>query len=213
MGEVVLDTGTEDQIRWKPHSSGCFSVKEAYKWWCRDRAGSSPIQRMLPQIWNPKVPLKIKIFSWLLYHNRVVTMVYRSKWNPTASTTCILCLEEPETTQHLFCQCRIARRLWDAIGDATGLSVGFQSLEDLWAAGKDLHRPGMGKVAAHISQSIVPAGTWAIWLSRNATLFRGSRIYWENMWELFCGFVRDWGRFIAGAREVHFDNGRLRIEA
>ncbi|KAK1319104.1 hypothetical protein QJS10_CPB04g00365 [Acorus calamus] len=206
-----LITDTLDELVWRAHPTGAFSVKEGYHWWRRNRTGAPNIIQKVNQIWRPKIPFKIKVFMWLFYHERLLTMTYRAKWDPVSPTTGFLCAEEPKTIGHLFCHCRIARQLWAAVCASTGLSPNFGSLEELWRAGKALRRSSDRTSTACITQSIVPAAVWFIWITRNAALFRGTRVYWENMWEHFCCRVRDWGRFIAGAREVNFLNGRMTI--
>ncbi|KAK1298629.1 hypothetical protein QJS10_CPB14g00427 [Acorus calamus] len=62
------------------------------------------------QVWRPKVPMKIKVFTWLLFKERLLMKVYRVKWAVAATTTCELCSAAPETAAHLFCECVFVRR-------------------------------------------------------------------------------------------------------
>ncbi|KAK1309466.1 putative ribonuclease H protein [Acorus calamus] len=88
-------------------------------------------------LWRPKIPRKIKIFAWLLTHERLLTRVYRTKWRGEANTMCPLCGEAPETILHLFCECSMARALWRVVGAATSLHT-FDSPQEMWEAGADL---------------------------------------------------------------------------
>ncbi|KAK1292590.1 hypothetical protein QJS10_CPB17g00828 [Acorus calamus] len=43
---------------------------------------------------------------------------------------------------------------------------------------------------AEVQQCLVPAGLWAIWKAQNATIFRGQRFYFENLWDAFSSLRR-----------------------
>ncbi|KAK1284137.1 hypothetical protein QJS10_CPB21g01405 [Acorus calamus] len=64
---------------------------------------------------------------------------------------------------------------------------------------------------ATISQAIIPAGAWTIWRTHNEVIFRGARIYQENMQDMFKGCMRDWGVLLAKAETVSFRDGVMRI--
>ncbi|KAK1259526.1 hypothetical protein QJS04_geneDACA021402 [Acorus gramineus] len=163
------------------------------------------------QTWGPKIPVKIKVFLWFLYLERLITKVYRSRWAPLDATDCTLCMAAPETVTHLFCTCQVVREFWAQVGRTTGLQTSFQTLDELWAVGKAMKRADDNSLVAVISQSIVPVGAWTIWRMRNDTVFNGVRVYQENMWEMFSGCMWEWGRYIAKANEVHFREGALQI--
>ncbi|KAK1308789.1 hypothetical protein QJS10_CPA09g00899 [Acorus calamus] len=47
--------------------------------------------------------------------------------------------------------------------------------------------------------AVVPVVIWAVWLARNAVVFRGQPAYVENVWEETVSLLKAWGRGIAGA--------------
>ncbi|KAK1307150.1 hypothetical protein QJS10_CPA10g00901 [Acorus calamus] len=61
----------------------------------------------------------------------------------------------------------MARGVWAWIASATGLDVSFSYLEGMWGAGKKMQQRRYQRAKAKISQFLVPAVAWAIWLSRN----------------------------------------------
>ncbi|KAK1298334.1 hypothetical protein QJS10_CPB14g00919 [Acorus calamus] len=67
----------------------------------------------------------------------------------------------------------------------TGLQHTFASIDDVWAVGKAMKRAAMNSLEATISQAIILAGAWTIWCTRNEVIFRGARIYQENMQDMF----------------------------
>ncbi|KAK1321156.1 hypothetical protein QJS10_CPA03g00794 [Acorus calamus] len=76
---------------------------------------------------------------------------------------------------------KVARDFWAQVGRLTKLRTTFDSLNELWAAGKELKRANDNSLAVIISQSIVPAGAWTIWRTQNEKVFNEARVYQENM--------------------------------
>ncbi|KAK1314390.1 hypothetical protein QJS10_CPA06g02156 [Acorus calamus] len=187
-----------DRIIWRPTSAGEYVVKRGYAWWRERRMGTSPSYPKFKQVWKPKMPLKIKVFMWLLFQGRLLTKAYRSKWVANEPTTCALCDAAPETIDHLFCECIFVQQFWREVGQRTGLSTQFQNLEELWVAGRELERARQTGMTKEKSQVIVPAAAWTIWRARNEVIFRGATAYVENMRDMFGRLVRDWETCIAG---------------
>ncbi|KAK1300131.1 hypothetical protein QJS10_CPB13g01036 [Acorus calamus] len=197
---------THDTPRWDPDRALGFSIKSSYDWLRRGLALAALTCESPSRIWSPKVPRKIKIFTWLLAHERLRTKVYQAKWCEAEQVLCALCGDEPETAAHLFCQCRVTQALWRVVGAATSLDP-FQSLTEMWEAGARLHsmsRPGASKYLARL---VIPAGTWVIWRTRNDAVFKGARVYVENMWALASVLIQDWARDIVGVRGARFGGG------
>ncbi|KAK1261772.1 hypothetical protein QJS04_geneDACA000997 [Acorus gramineus] len=72
----------------------------------------------------------------------------------------------------------------------------FTSLEEMWEAGRKTKRSGNNSVLAKVGRSLVPAVSWALWLTRNASIFRGQWCYVENTWGDAVGFIMVWGNFV-----------------
>ncbi|KAK1320513.1 hypothetical protein QJS10_CPA03g02358 [Acorus calamus] len=81
---------------------------------------------------------KVKVFLWLLVHERLLTKVYRAKWRGDVQVGCGLCGEEVKSVVYLFCHCRVAQELWREIRNATSLAPP-SSLMGLWENGEDLY--------------------------------------------------------------------------
>ncbi|KAK1283397.1 hypothetical protein QJS10_CPB21g01195 [Acorus calamus] len=75
---------------------------------------------------------------------------------------------------------------------ATELPVVCSSMEELWHASKSLCAYRDKSARAKISQILILAVTWAIWLARNHLIFRGTPVYEENIWESIENFVKAW---------------------
>jgi hypothetical protein len=65
------------------------------------------------KLWNiPQWP-KIKIFQWLILHNRILTWDNLRKRGFTGPSRCHLCQTQEETTNHLLDECAYTAELWD----------------------------------------------------------------------------------------------------
>ena len=59
-------------------------------------------------IWKRHIPLKIRIFRWLLLRWRLMTRVARQRMFLHSPVSCPLCGGGPEDCSHLFFQCSLA---------------------------------------------------------------------------------------------------------
>jgi zinc-binding in reverse transcriptase len=58
-----------DSIKWRWNTNGLFSIKSCYTWLDYEGISSTRYQ----SIWKATIPLKIKIFIWLVQKNKVLT--------------------------------------------------------------------------------------------------------------------------------------------
>jgi hypothetical protein len=72
-------------------------------------------------LWKIKIPLKIKVFLWLLYREAILTKDNLVKRNWHENEMCIFCSNK-ETTQHLFFDCVLAIYIWTIIHLVAGLA-------------------------------------------------------------------------------------------
>ncbi|OAY70170.1 putative ribonuclease H protein [Ananas comosus] len=90
-----------DVIGWRWCSSGIFSVKSAY----RMLNDGGTIDGRTSKIWRLRIPLKVKVFCWLVLKKRPLTTDNLVKRWWTGETACVLCRDHDETVDHLFTQC------------------------------------------------------------------------------------------------------------
>ncbi|KAK1323481.1 hypothetical protein QJS10_CPA02g00902 [Acorus calamus] len=119
-----------------------------------------------------------------------------------------MCESVEETSEHLFITCSVARQLWALLKVAVDFDLQIQSLNGLWEAGRNLKQTGDRSPRAKVSQSLVPAVMWALWLARNSKVFRNTRVYPENVWDSAVYFIKSWGRACVGAK-IGFIRGKL----
>ena len=69
-------------------------------------------------VWKQRLPLKIRLFGWLLLRRRLMTRVIRRRMVPRAIVSCPHCVGEDEDCSHLFFTCPLAQEAWKAAGVA-----------------------------------------------------------------------------------------------
>jgi hypothetical protein len=91
------------------------------------RMDSSSIYRMLKSrgaeqdanfefIWSSTAPPRVKLFIWLLVHGRTQCRANLHKKGVVDSTTCKVCSQGDETTEHIISGCPFSVSFWAAIG-------------------------------------------------------------------------------------------------
>ncbi|PRQ60552.1 putative reverse transcriptase zinc-binding domain-containing protein [Rosa chinensis] len=107
----AFDGCGEDKQIWGYTSNGIFSVKSAYAIflasYCQD---NSPWKF----IWKLQLPPKLKTFTWIVFHGKLLTNVQRAKRNLTNDNCCPLCHQALETLAHLFRDCPAAQLIWNS---------------------------------------------------------------------------------------------------
>jgi zinc-binding in reverse transcriptase len=118
LSRVSLNSGKRD---------GIFSTHSLYIW--LEFGGISNPQFI--HTWKAPIPLKIKIFLWLVQQNRILTKdnLIKRRWQ--GDTKCIFC-DEYETVTHLFIKCSIAFCLWSWICRYNNCNFSCNSIKELW---------------------------------------------------------------------------------
>ena len=111
---VQLDN-QNDSINWVLSKQGAFSVKSMYRYLVNQI--SLPLNKTL---WKLRLPLKIKIFNWLVLKGVILTKdnLLKKRWK--GDDQCCFC-NNKETIQHLFFDYHVARFVWRIFTMAFGL--------------------------------------------------------------------------------------------
>ena len=70
------------------------------------------------KLWAGKAPSNATTLSWKVLLNRIQTkkdIASRNSLPVNVVTSCLLCLEGEETTEHLFFTCSVSWRVWSRI--------------------------------------------------------------------------------------------------
>jgi hypothetical protein len=92
---TVALSSDKDKPTWKWTKNGKFSVKSMYK-----HLSSNGIDRSFKHLWKAKIPLKIKVWLWLIWHNAIASkdnMIKRG-WGETPSASFVI-------KKRPFCTC------------------------------------------------------------------------------------------------------------
>ena len=97
-----------DEPHWKRGNNEIFSVKSVYDHLCSNETGAN-----YNLIWKAKIPLKIKVWLWLIEHNAILTKDNLAKRNWTGDMQCCFC-NSTESIDHLFFECDTVKYIWSS---------------------------------------------------------------------------------------------------
>ena len=149
-------------MSWVLEKSGSYSTRSLYKALTFGGIESC----FLKDIWKARIPLKIQIFIWMVYHDRIQAAVQLKKRNWAGPVVCKLC-GELETADHILFQCPIALFLWVFLKQTFGWAVAPRSFGELL---ENLLLNRKGRVR-HLYLFLCAGAMWTLWKSRNDLVF------------------------------------------
>ncbi|XP_020270825.1 uncharacterized protein LOC109846014 [Asparagus officinalis] len=154
-----------DTIRWPLHSSGIFSVKSFYS--VLNSGGCK--SRYFNFIWKSPIPLKVKVFFWLVSNQKLNTManLVSKGWN--GDPRCPFCNLEVESQDHLFISCSFASSIWSILFPNISAGSWPLSMKDLILLNDS---SVFNRDITSICRIVLPCCYWWIWNSRNFLIFR-----------------------------------------
>ncbi|KAJ4808416.1 RNA-directed DNA polymerase (reverse transcriptase)-related family protein [Rhynchospora pubera] len=157
-----LIANCSDSVVWNWNSTGLFSVKSAY----HSLVFAGKTRFAGHALWKVKVPPTIKIFSVLLFHNRILTQDALLKRNIPFEEGCALCKQNLlETADHLFCHFSFSVELWNRVRGffPTQIPSILQDVQTVMVQAFDRHNSNC---------AIILTTFWALWLERNNRIFK-----------------------------------------
>ncbi|KAM6596535.1 hypothetical protein CsatA_007059 [Cannabis sativa] len=187
----------EDGWCWHYNSNGCYSVKSGYKVALdmvseRNGCSSADLAHWWNGMWNLKIPQKVKIFLWRMYHRALPTNSQLLKRKLLVQPLCHRCGEETESPEHALVYCSSLCPLWSKLRLWNVLNRGrCGSLSELLVY--------LFEVLERSDFALLAMVWWWVWYDRNSVLFgkKQSRlevidVLAREAWEEFCG-VRSGG--------------------
>jgi hypothetical protein len=156
---VHFDCTKEDSVKWVVDKSNHFTTKSLY--YIITHGGVR--DRLCGLIWKSKIPLKVKVFLWQMYHDKLQAAVTLKRRGWQGSPLCCVC-NEHETVNHIFFECCFSQYLWCCIRDAFGWHD-FPTSKQNFLYGWLPRRLG---VPQRIVLIFFAALSWAIWKNRNS---------------------------------------------
>jgi hypothetical protein len=168
---VVLVEGQEDTIVWSLTSDGQYSAKSAYSMQFEGKTRCLAAA----QTWKTKAPPKCKFFLWLMLKDRIWTAARLQRRGWPNEYFCQMCFRNLETTEHLFCECHVTRKIWEEVASwiqaPSLLPANWSNASSMneWFTGmiamaEPSRKPGL--------QSITMLTIWEVWRERNNRVFR-----------------------------------------
>jgi hypothetical protein len=112
---MIALNSEHDKPRWKLTKSRIFSAKSLY-----NKHSAVGVDRSFKQLWKARIPLKIEILLWLIWHNAIATKDNMKKRKWVGSFTCQFCPND-ESITHLFFTCPVAAYMWSTISIVLGV--------------------------------------------------------------------------------------------
>jgi hypothetical protein len=167
----------KDGFFWGLKASGVFTVESMYAALINNGV------RVSQDIWQTKLPMKIKIFMWYLKRGVILTKDNLARRNWHGDKTCCVC-HSLETLQHLFFDCVYAKFLWRSIHILFGI-VPPLNIDDLFV---NWSKRGNKKYNTLLLMAAA-ALFWAIWITRNEIVFDKCKpksflqvLFWGTHW-------------------------------
>jgi len=172
LANVTLQVNREDKWLWTLENSNAFTVRSLYNFLTLQLHFELPVD--VSSIWHKDVPLKVVVFAWHLFRDRLPTkdnLLRRGVINHD-SRMCVAGCDSAESSCHLFLHCNIFGSAWHLIYRWIGVSVAnpFYVPDHFHQFG---FCGGIEKRQRSILQVIWFATVWEIWKERNNRLFKG----------------------------------------
>ena len=161
-----------DKLIWTNSASGDLSLKEAYLF------KSQHIQKIhwAKTIWSKDIPPSKALITSRIMHDKMPTDEKLRERGCNLPSIYNLCLQQEETTFHLFFDCSFSIRLWTWFSQILNLNLHFNDVEEIWNLCDRSWTPQCKLV---IKAAIVNILT-TIWFVRNQARFNNKTIQWRS---------------------------------
>jgi hypothetical protein len=129
---------------------------------CIDIAFGGVVSRRMKEVWLTRVPLKVRIFMWQMFHDRLQSAEQLKKRNWKGEISCPLC-GVVEDVNHIMFRCVCNRFAWAVVKEALGWKQLPSSLEEFTQGWLD----GSFKANNRIILFCLGAMCWSLWKVRN----------------------------------------------
>ena len=112
---VILQVDKDDKWFWTLDSSNAFTVRRAYNFMTFQHPIALPV--VASSLWHKDVPLKVVLFAWRLFHDRLPTkdnLLHHGVIDHD-SRMCVAGCGLTELSHHLFLHCHVFGSVWHLI--------------------------------------------------------------------------------------------------
>ncbi|CAH9075972.1 unnamed protein product [Cuscuta epithymum] len=179
-----------DVKQWRWGEDGRFSVKSCYR---RIVGEINPVNWTgWTEMWNWKIPRKIKIFFWQVCSGCLPTKDLLRARQVNCSGNCGLCGSAGESLLHIFKLCPVAQEAWRTAARSWTSYGGDNFMEQLKIEFQSRRKESL---------EVLIGGCWALWCERN-------RRVWQRVSSSAKVFMDRAHYFISGWKQAQFEKGR-----
>ncbi|KAL9224347.1 hypothetical protein vseg_000390 [Gypsophila vaccaria] len=164
--EVQQGDDSPDSYFWNVSSSGNFTLKSTMEMIRNDVSASVNVNWSLP--WKVPAPQKIRLFLWLVLHDRTLSNSNRFKRGLTEDARCVSCGVLEETTLHILRDCPKAKVVWQSIHSGLLNSRYFSLPLEEWIIHGISHETCL---TIENWSTLFALTVWWIWRWRNCRVF------------------------------------------
>ncbi|CAL1367787.1 unnamed protein product [Linum trigynum] len=100
----------EDRTIWGVEKDGRFRLRSAYE--LVEGSTEGRTEEHWRDLWRWDGPNRVKLFLWLVSHNRLLTNAERKKRQMAQDGSCTHCTDEEETMEHILRRCKKTEGFW-----------------------------------------------------------------------------------------------------
>lgn len=191
---IDLNNGC-DTIIWKWTASGAYTASSLYKML---KIGGR-INFDHAYIWRLAIPPTVRIFSYLMIQDRILSGEIMTRRNMRNQNSCVMCQNCPsESTLHLLFLCPYAVQVWFEVAQQFGfrLMIPKTTIEEIIVVSRR-QAEMEGERCSKIWNSLFMCMCWMIWKQRNNKIFTrtlvppgvlvGRIIEDTKLWMNYCG--------------------------
>jgi hypothetical protein len=146
----------------------------------------------MTDFWKMKLPLKIKIFLWMLWHDRVQTGEQLKVRKGKGSKRCKYC-GKFETRSHLLFNCNISQIICIWVRISLRWAERPTSLQHY----EDMMGFGVGHVTDNTTFFVLASVAWSLWKTRNNWVFNNVLIKSPKViTHMILGFLSQWKKLL-----------------
>lgn len=164
-----------------------YTTKEAYKLMLQTQELAHLAWACL---WVTGIWPKVSTFTWLLYHQRILTWDNLIKIGFQVPSYCPNCKEQGETIQHLMDSCHMANQLWEKLTFRCQRPCRITG--DIKITIRNWDPAPYNSKLLNALWTILPGFLfWTIWKERNKRIFKNKSTLLEIIWNNLCQNIQE----------------------
>lgn len=169
---TLANHNSSDSLVWKHTTTGELTLKDAYAF----KKHASPKITWAKHIWFKDIPPSKSLLVWRMMLNKLPTDDNLASRGCQLPSMCSLCMNQVETSFHLFFDCSYALILWNWLSSTLNKPLYFNHIEEIWSLCSKRMSPQSKVVTTAVLINLLNA----IWYARNQLTFNDKKINWRT---------------------------------